>query len=89
MKKRKKHNKAYGKALFQFRTERGFTQEELGFECDLSRHFIYLLEQGESSATMDTTMALCAGLGVRLTQFMERVEAIMTPVSRNARTDNR
>lgn len=73
----KNHNKAFGKALRDFRKEKGYTQETLAFECGLDRTYISLLELGTNSPTIDTIMALCGALGVSLTQLATRVEAKM------------
>lgn len=36
----------FGSVLRELRTQVGLTQEQLGFECDLDRTFISLLERG-------------------------------------------
>ncbi len=62
----KKHNKAFGNALQKLRHEKTWSQEYLGFEADLSRAYISLLERGLRSPTLDTMMVLCDALGISL-----------------------
>lgn len=70
----KNHNKAFGKALRQIRTQRAITQETLAFECGLDRTYVSLLELGANSPTLDTIMALCEGLDISLPSFAILVE---------------
>lgn len=60
-----KINVAFGKILARLRKERGWTQEFLSFECDLTRNYISLLERGERSPTLNTIASLAAALMVR------------------------
>lgn len=71
----KKHNKAFGNVLRKLRTEKQFSQEHLGFEADLTRAYISLLERGLRSPTLDTQLALCRPLEVSLTALSARIEA--------------
>lgn len=71
----KKHNKAFGNVLRKLRTEKQFSQEHLGFEADLTRAYISLLERGLRSPTLDTQIALCGPLGVSLTALSALIEA--------------
>lgn len=54
-----------------------FSQEFLGFESDLTRAYISLLERGLRSPTLDTQMALCAPLGVSLVVLATLIEEEM------------
>lgn len=60
-----KINVAFGRILARLRKERGWTQEFLGFECDLTRNYISLLERGERSPTLNTIASLAGALTVR------------------------
>lgn len=71
----KKHNKAFGNVIRRFRHEKKFSQEYLGFEADLTRAYISLLERGLRSPTLDTMMALREPLGVSLGLLAEQIEA--------------
>ncbi|CAN7779973.1 helix-turn-helix transcriptional regulator [Cupriavidus necator] len=59
-----KLNAAFGKALAKLRRERGWTQEFLSFECNLTRNYISLLERGERSPTLNTIASLAEALKV-------------------------
>lgn len=71
----KKHNKAFGNVLRKLRSEKKFSQEHLGFEADLTRAYISLLERGLRSPTLDTQFALCGPLEVSLTDLSSYIEA--------------
>lgn len=71
----KKHNNAFGKVLRKLRTEKNISQEYLGFEADLTRAYISLLERGLRSPTIDTQIALCGPLRVSLTALSALIEA--------------
>lgn len=73
----KEHNKAFGNALRKLRLEKKFSQEHLGFESDLTRAYISLLERGLRSPTLDTMLALCAPLDVSLARLSELIEVDM------------
>lgn len=74
---KKRHNLAFGAVIRETRLRLGLTQEELGFESDLDRTYISLLERGKRSPTLDTTIALCQALDVTFSQLAIRVEAVM------------
>jgi len=57
-------NAVFGRMLVRLRKERGWTQEEFGFECKLSRQFISQLERGVSAPSLATIAHVAAGLGV-------------------------
>lgn len=70
----KKHNKAFGNILQKLRREKLWSQEYLGFEADLSRAYISLLERGLRSPTLDTIMVICAALKVSLVDVAKLVQ---------------
>jgi len=47
------------------------TQEQLGFETDISRTYISLLERGERSPTLDTIVKLSNGLNISIAELVE------------------
>lgn len=71
----KKHNKAFGIVLRRLRKNKNFSQEHLGFEAELTRAYISLLERGLRSPTLDTLVALCPPLGVSLVVLFTYIEA--------------
>lgn len=81
MKSIKKPNAAFGKALAKLRKERGWTQEFLSFECNLTRNYVSLLERGQRSPTLDTMFALARALDLSLTELAAAIEATMAAQS--------
>lgn len=70
----RKHNRAFGNTLQKLRHEKAWSQEYLGFESDLSRAYISLLERGRRSPTLDTIMVLCAALQISLVDLTKLVQ---------------
>lgn len=73
----KKHNKAFGNVLRKLRKRKKFSQEYLGFEANLSRTFVSLLERGLRSPTLDTMMALCMPLETSIAALTQQIETEM------------
>ena len=67
------HN-IFGKVLRELRTQIGFTQEQLGFECNLDRTFISLLERGLRQPTLTTLFTLSDKLMVPASVIIKKVE---------------
>ncbi|MEC9358663.1 MAG: helix-turn-helix transcriptional regulator [Pseudomonadota bacterium] len=55
---------AFGSVLRAMRSSAGLSQEALGFECDLDRTYVSLLERGERQPTLGTVFALSEHLDV-------------------------
>ncbi len=53
---------AFGKVLRQLRLEAGLTQEELGFEADLRRTYVSILELGQQQPSLTTILKLAKAL---------------------------
>jgi len=66
---------AFGRVLRQLRLEAGLTQEQLGFEADLRRTYVSILELGQQQPTLTTIIKLAKGLGRSANEFMALVEA--------------
>ncbi|UST77197.1 helix-turn-helix domain-containing protein [Pseudomonas siliginis] len=71
------HNAAFGTVLAEKRKEMGLSQEKLGFEAEMDRSFISLLERGKRSPTLDTICRLCGVLKVSLSQLAGLIEKKM------------
>lgn len=65
------HNKIFGAQLRALRRKARMTQEQLGFETDISRTYISLLERGERSPTLDTIVKLSNGLNISIAELVE------------------
>ena len=53
---------AFGKVLRRLRLEAGLTQEQLGFEADLRRTYISILELGQQQPSLATILKLAKAL---------------------------
>lgn len=68
---------AIGQRLQYYRRSAGFTQEELGFEVDLHRTYISLVERGKSIPSIKTLFELCKVLDVEPGTFITEVSDLM------------
>lgn len=64
----------FGSVLRDLRLQVGLTQEQLGFECDLDRTFISLLERGLRQPTLTTLFTLSDKLMVPASVIIKQVE---------------
>jgi transcriptional regulator with XRE-family HTH domain len=53
---------AFGRVLRQLRQEAGLTQEQLGFEADLRRTYVSILELGQQQPSLGTILKLARAL---------------------------
>ncbi|MEB0222044.1 helix-turn-helix transcriptional regulator [Pseudomonas sp. AB12(2023)] len=60
--------------LAKLRKDSNLSQEKLGFDAEMDRSFISLLERGKRSPTLDTMVRLACVFGLTLTQLAEMVE---------------
>ncbi|WP_304350775.1 helix-turn-helix domain-containing protein [Comamonas testosteroni] len=67
-----KLNAAFGRVLARLRKERGWSQEYLGFECELARNYISMLERGERSPTLNTIFRLSKALNVPVDEIVRQ-----------------
>jgi transcriptional regulator with XRE-family HTH domain len=67
---------AFGLVLRQLRVQKGLSQESLGFESELQRNFISLIELGQSAPTIKTIYKLAAALGVRPSELLTHMESL-------------
>jgi transcriptional regulator with XRE-family HTH domain len=72
----------FGEVLQELRTTRGLSQEEFGFECELHRTYISLLERGKRIPSLTTIIQLAGALSVPPSEIVRRVESRL-----NARMD--
>jgi transcriptional regulator with XRE-family HTH domain len=66
---------AFGRVLRRLRFEAGLTQEELGFEADLRRTYISVLELGQQQPTLTTILKLAKALKRPAGEIVGLVEA--------------
>lgn len=65
---------AFGQVLRRLRLKAGLTQEELGFEADLRRTYISILELGQQQPTLTTLLKLAGALGISGAELMRHIE---------------
>lgn len=65
----------FGRVLRELRKKAGLTQEQLGFEAELERNYISMLERGERQPTLTTLMKLAAPLGCKASHLVTLVES--------------
>lgn len=74
----------FGEVLQELRHRRGLSQEEFGFECELHRTYISLLERGKRIPSLTTIIQLATVLNVSPSEIVRRVESRLGwPVKEN------
>jgi transcriptional regulator with XRE-family HTH domain len=76
---------AFGRVLRRLRNEAGLTQEELGFEADLRRTYISILELGRQQPTLTTILKLAKPLKRSAQEVVGLVENELRQASRRRR----
>lgn len=76
---------AFGKVLRRLRNEAGLTQEKLGFEADLRRTYISILELGHQQPTLTTILKLAKPLKYSAQEIVGFVEAEIHQAGRRRR----
>ncbi len=65
--------KAVGQELYFRRTQKGLSQEKLGFEANLHRTYISIIERGLKSPTINTLVRFCNALEITPDEFLRNV----------------
>jgi len=65
----------FGRVLRTLRKRARLTQEKLGFEAELERNYISLLERGKRQPTLTTIVRLARPLGESASQLIALVES--------------
>lgn len=68
---------AFGRVLRRMRKRAALTQEQLGFEADLRRTYVSILELGEQQPSLSTILKVAAALRCSSAELMAAVEAEM------------
>ena len=71
---------AFGKVIRELRVNAGLTQEQLGFEAELRRTFVSLLELGQQQPSLMTIFKLSGPLCVTPSEIIKRVEVHVSTV---------
>lgn len=64
----------FGRVLRDLRKQAGLTQEQLGFEAELERNYISMLERGERQPTLTTLVKLARPLQSKASHMVALVE---------------
>ena len=67
-------SESFGIVLRELREAAGLTQEQLGFDSDLRRTFISVLELGQQQPSLTTVFKLASALGISASDMVRRVE---------------
>jgi len=65
---------AFGRVLRRLRRKKGYTQEALGFEAELRRTFVSVLELGQQQPSLTTILKLARVLDTRPEKILDLVE---------------
>ncbi len=66
---------AFGNVLRRLRIEAELTQEQLGFEADLRRTYVSILELGQQQPSLTTILKLATALKLSAQDLVGMVEA--------------
>jgi transcriptional regulator with XRE-family HTH domain len=67
-------NEAFGEVVRSLRKEKGLSQEELGFRCDLDRTYISGIECGKRNPTIQSIWFIANGLDEPPSVLIARTE---------------
>jgi transcriptional regulator with XRE-family HTH domain len=67
----KKYLKAFGKHLQKVRKEKGFSQETLGYEAELGKNQIGMIERGEINTTLSTLKKIADVMGIEPKELLD------------------
>jgi transcriptional regulator with XRE-family HTH domain len=65
---------SFGKVIRRLRLEKGFSQEQLGFEADLRRTYISIIELGQQQPSLSTIFKLANALQIPASTLINHVE---------------
>lgn len=75
----------FGAVLRRLRKGAGLSQEQLGFEAELQRNYISLMELGRYQPTLATVFRLAYALGLQPSALVALVEAELADPRRKVR----
>ena len=73
---------AFGKVMRKLRINAGLTQEQLGFEADLRRTYVSILELGQQQPSLTTIIKIANALNFPAGKLIELVEHEINQTSR-------
>ena len=66
----------FGKIIRELRRDKKLSQEELGFQSNLHRTYIGMIERGEKNITLENIEKLSKGLDVSMKLLFEKLNEI-------------
>lgn len=72
------YSKAFGEVIRRLRKDRGWTQEQLGFEADIRRTFVSELEIGNQQPSITTIFKIAKALKIKPSELIELVESVLS-----------
>lgn len=69
---------AFGRVLRQLRLNKGLSQEQLGFDADLRRTYVSILELGQQQPSLTTIIKVAQALNISASQLIALVESQMS-----------
>ena len=66
----------FNEKLINLRKSKGLSQEELGFQSNLHRTYIGMIERGEKNITLENIEKLSKGLDVSMKLIFEKLNKI-------------
>lgn len=76
---------AFGKVLRKLRIEAGLTQEQFGFDADLRRTYVSILELGQQQPSLTTIFKIAHALNVPASKLIDMVEREINAITRRRR----
>lgn len=73
---------AFAKVIRRLRIQAGLTQEQLGFDADLRRTYISILELGQQQPSLATLFKLASALKISASALIAEVELEMAGTGR-------
>ena len=64
-----------GSVIRKIRLEKGLTQAELAWVCEVDKVFIYRIETGVNQPTITTLFKIAKGLGISCSKLVKEIEA--------------
>ena len=64
----------FGKVLRQLRKGKGLSQEQLGFDANLRRTYVSILELGQQQPSLITIIKLANALDIKASRMIELLE---------------
>ena len=65
-----------GQAIIVLRKQKSLSQEKLAFESEISRHYMYELENNKSCPTVQTLEKIANVLDIKVSELIQKVESL-------------